>query len=207
MTASNAMGSMTFEHPVRRMLRMQILPYLESADGLPKLWFCRVQWLFERVTDFTVALQAVGIAAPLWLVLVRPLEKQSSPSIVDLLPREPKWLFYLAASLVIFWIFLRVTHTRQGWQAKAVLANSCCQSMKQAKAELYEVLATPDPMRDLEKLWHEKIYPVADWNIQKGSWPWAGPNPKIDRWVEAQLESFCSRFESMWVRVDPTGMR
>lgn len=197
----------TPEHPVQDKLRNQILPWLESAKLLKKQWFYRLHALFGYTTDVTVALGALGIAVPVITLLTQPAENPGNASVLPLLPQNPKWLYYLAATCVVGWAILRVAFTREEGQKKAVLAKSCHQTLKEAEAKLYHLLVQSDPMPELNKLILEKIVPTVDRNIQEGSWPWSGPAPGVESAVEMQLDSFSRRFSSNWSPVDPNGIR
>jgi hypothetical protein len=209
MTEPGPTGDRTLEHPVRRKLRDQIIPWLESAKLLQKQWFYRLHVLFGYATDVTVALGAIGIALPLMTLLTQPSENpgNANTSVIPLLPQDPEWLYYLTLVCVIGWVVLRVTFNREEGQKKAVLAKSCRQTMKQAEAKLYHLLAQSDPMPELNKLIAEQITPTVDRNIQEGSWPWNGPAPVVEPAVDAQLDSLCTKFSSNWSPVDPTGIR
>lgn len=203
----NANRNLSTEHPVGRKLRDQILPWLESGKLLQKQWYYRLHLLFGYATDITVALGAVGIALPLATLLTQPTEKVGNANALSLLPQNPTWLYYLAATFVVGWVILRVTFNREDGQKKAVLAKSCRQTMKQAEAKLFFVLAQPDPMPDLNKLLIEQIIPTVDRNIQEGSWPWNGPAPGIEPAVETNLNSLSDKFSTNWSPVDATGIR
>ena len=192
------------EHPVRRKLRDQILPWLESGKLLHKQWFYRLHVLFGYATDITVALGAIGIGLPLMTLLTQSAEKPAEPSVLALLPQHPRWVYYLAFICVVVWVILRVAFNREEGQKKAVLAKSCRQTMKEAETKLYQVLVQADPMPELNKLLAEKIVPTIDRNVQEGSWPWSGPAPGVDPAVEMQLNSLSRRFSSNWSPVDPT---
>jgi hypothetical protein len=207
MTQITAAPNPPSEHPVRRKLRDQILPWLESGKQLQKQWFYRLYILFGYATDVTVALGAVGIGLPLLTLLTQPSEKPPVASVLTQLPQNPRWLYYLTATCVVVWVILRVAFNREDGQKKAVLAKSCRQTMKQAEAKLYHVLVQSDPMPDLNKLVVEQIIPTVDRNIQEGSWPWSGPAPGVDPAVEVQLDSLSRKFSSNWSPVDPTRVR
>jgi len=207
MIEPNPAPNPTAEHPVRRKLRDQILPWLESGKLLQKQWFYRLYVLFGYATDVTVALGAVGIGLPLMVLLTQPPEKSSNASVLALLPQTPGWLYYLSATCVVGWIILRVAFNREEGQKKAVLAKSCRQTMKQAEVKLYHILVQSDPMPDLNKLLVEQIAPTIDRNIQEGSWPWSGPAPKVESAVEKQLDAFSRKFSTNWSPVDPIGIR
>lgn len=207
MIEPNAAPNPTPEHPVRRKLRDQILPWLESGKLLDKQWFYRLSLLFGYATDVTVALGAVGISLPFMMLLTQPPGESSNASVLALLPQNPRWLYYLGATCVVGWVILRVSFNREDGQKKAVLAKSCRQTMKQAEAKLYQVLVQPDPMPELNKLIIEQIAPTVDRNIQEGSWPWNGPAPGVESAVEMQLDSFSRKFSANWSPVDPTGIR
>jgi hypothetical protein len=95
------------EHPVRRKLRDQIPPWLESGKLLQKQWFYRLYVLFGYATDVTVALGSVGIVPPLMRLLVQPPDKPGNTNVLALLPQNPKWLYYLAATCVVGWVILQ----------------------------------------------------------------------------------------------------
>ena len=119
----------------------------------------------------------------------------------------PMWLYYPTLVFALAWIVLRVAFNREEGQKRAVLARSCTQMMKQVEAKLHRVLLKQDPMAGLNGLVDEQIAPTVDRNIQENAWPWAGPAPDIDQEVEKQLVRLCSKFESNWTPVDPTGIR
>lgn len=191
------------EHPVQRKLKDQILPWLESAKLLRKQWFYRLYLLFGYTTDITAALATIGIALPLTTLITQPLEKEGNSSILLHLPRDPVWLYYVSALAVLIWVILRVAFAREDGQKKAVLAKSCCQTMKKAEVKLYHLLAVADPMPELNKLISEQIVPTVDLNTQEGSWPWSGPAPEVEPAVKARLDFFSSKFSANWSPIDP----
>lgn len=197
------------EHPVKMKLRNEILPWVESASLLSKQWFYRLHILFGYATDVTIGLGSIGIGIPLLALLTQPIESKtpSTTNVLTLLPRDPRWLYYLTALCVVGWIVLRVAFSREEGQKRAVLAKSCRQTMKQVEARLYQVLAQQDPMPELNKILDEQITPSVDRNIQEYAWPWSGPAPDVDRLVEAKLEILCKKFSSQWSAVGPTEIR
>jgi hypothetical protein len=57
------------DHPVKRKLERDVLPYLISARQLRKQWFYRLHTLFGYTTDLVVAFAAIGISSPLLSLL------------------------------------------------------------------------------------------------------------------------------------------
>jgi hypothetical protein len=197
------------DHPVKRKLRNDILPTIVSAKQLRKQWFCRVNFLFVYATDIIVALTALGLSSP-WLVFLQAKtqsDNSKQPSLSEILAATPQWLYYPAIVLVVAWIFLRVTFSREDGQKRAILAKSCAQTFRQANGKLFRMLSKPNPMPDLNKLLDEEISPTVDKNIQEKVWPWDIHAPGIAKEVETELADLCSRFEVEWSPVDPGGLR
>ena len=198
------------DHPVKRKLRGEILPYLVSSQSLPRQWFYRLHAVFGYTTDILAALAGIGVTTPL-LQLLAPTPASGDEGLNASLPSAlttlPHWLYVPMAACVIAWIVLRVGFNREEGQKRAVLARSCRQTMKQAEARLHRILIKPDPMPELTSLVEELLVPTVDRNVQENSWPWSGPDPDADPEVEKQLAKLCEKYEINWAPVDPLGIR
>jgi len=188
------------DHPVKRTLVRDVLPYLVSAKRLRRQWFFLLYLIFGYATDLVVALTAIGITAP-FLILLTGTDKDK-PSLVTALGSVPSWLYYPALILVVVWIFLRVTFNREDGQKRAVLARSCAQILRQAQANLTTALSKSDPMPALTELLEKSIRPTVDRNIQENSWPWEPFAPRIEAEVQAELNRLCGIYERDWAPVD-----
>ena len=198
-------------HPVKRTLERDVLPYLVSARLLRRQWFYVLHSIFGYTTDLVVALTAIGITSPLLATLGAPSGAQNdvahTPRLSTILGSVPDLLYYPAAALVIIWIVLRVTFNREDGQKRAVLAKSCTQVLRQAEASLPTSLSKSDPMPALTELLEKSIRPTVDRNIQENSWPWTPFAPEIEAEVKNDLNRLCGLYESDWAPVDPLGLR
>lgn len=199
------------DHPVRRKLHRDILPYLVSARRLRTQWYCRLYVVFGYATDLIVALTAIGITTPLLRLVgdagATGAAGQQGATLAEVLATVPSWLYYPTGVLIILWILLRVAFTREDGQKRAVLARSCTQMLREVEAKLHRVLLKPDPMPELNELLEKQIALIVDRNIQENAWPWAPFAPGIDEEVDADFVKLCERFESGWAPVDPIGLR
>lgn len=197
------------DHPVKRKLRNDILPYIVTARRLHRQWFCVLHIVFGYTTDLLVALTAIGVVSPaLSAFLATPqVNGSENLTITSLIATVPKKLYYLVISLIIGWVILRVAFNREEGQKKAVLAKSCRLAMRQAEAKLPRVLDVPDPMPGIIKIYEEVLMPTVDRGVPDGAWPWTPFAPGIDGEVERQLSELCQKYESQWAPVDPIGMR
>ncbi|NJN63525.1 MAG: hypothetical protein HC882_00725 [Acidobacteria bacterium] len=197
------------DHPVKRKLRNDILPYLATARRLRRQWFYSSYVVFGYTTDLLVALSAVGIGWPaVSNILANQEATNSSPgTLAQAMASVPAQLAYPLAILLILWIVWRVAFNREDGQKKAVLAKSCALAMRQAEARLPRVLGDPNPMPAITKLYDEILWPTADRGIQEGAWPWTPFAPSIDAEVEKQLSEICQKYESQWAQVDSTSQR
>lgn len=191
------------DHPVKRKLRRDILPYLVSSRELRRQWFYRWHGIFGYTTDILVGLTAVGLGSPLFVLFVgNPadpnFQDSSGSSFKEALGSIPQPLFFPLVVLGIAWVVMRVAFAREEGQKRAVLAKSCIQTLRQSEARLHRLLTNQEPMRELNKLIDEQIAPTVDRNIQENSWPWTGPAPGIDAEVERQLAELCTKYESDW---------
>jgi hypothetical protein len=57
------------DHPVRRALQRDVLPYLVSARRLKEQWFYRLLVTFGYTTDLVAGLAALGLAVPILTLL------------------------------------------------------------------------------------------------------------------------------------------
>jgi len=187
-------------HPVKRTLERDVLPYLVSAKRLRRQWFFILYLIFGYATDLVVALGAIGITAPV-LVLLTGTDKDK-PSLATALSPVPSWLYFPAFILVLVWIFLRVTFNREDGQMRAVLARSCIQVLREAEGHLPNALSKSDPMPALTELLEKTIRPTVDRNIQENSWPWTPFAPRIEAEVDAKLNKLCGTYERDWAPVD-----
>lgn len=193
------------DHPVKRKLSRDILPYVVTAKRLHRQWFYRLHLLFGYTTDFLVALTAIGISSPLFAFFISASEsgenhKTELASITKEIGLLPPIVYYPIIILVLVWIILRVAFVRENGQKRAVLAMSCAQTFRQIEARLHRLLVKPEPMPDLTKLLDEEIFPAVDRNIQESAWPWTGPAPakEINADLESLLADFCQKYESAW---------
>lgn len=196
------------DHPVKRKLRNDVLPYLATARRLRGQWFYRSHSVFGYTTDVVVALSAVGVGWPaVSNVLVnQEANKTVSGSVAQAMASAPPYLAYPLGGLLILWIVWRVAFNREDGQKKAVLAKSCVLAMRQAEARLPKILSDQNPMPGITKLYDEILWPTADRCIQEGAWPWTPFAPDIDSEVEKQLSEICQKYESEWTPVDSTGL-
>jgi hypothetical protein len=196
------------DHPVKKKLRRDILPYLISSRRLERQPFFYTYSVFSFTADLLAALTALGLTSP-FIHLLAPQSAQAgnravtTTALSDLRSSLPARLYYPALALVVTWIMVRVFFTRQNGAKRSVLAQSCRQTMKQAQIKLYKVLAESNPMPDLNKLLDEDITPTIDRNVQEGSWPWEPFAPQIDADVSILLKELCDKFEELWM-VPPT---
>jgi hypothetical protein len=198
-------------HPVRRTLERDVLPYLFSARRLRRQWFFRLHSLFGYTTDLVVALAAIGVTTPLLGLLGggngSGKEATQTPHFSAVLASVPNWLFIPTAALIITWIVLRVAFNREDGQKRAVLAKSCTQVLRQAEANLATALGKSDPMPALNELLEKNIRPTVDRNIQENSWPWTPFAPGIDDEVTKEVVRLCASYETDWAPVNPLGLR
>ncbi len=194
------------EHPVRRTLRRDLLPYLISARRLRRQWFYWLHLIFGYTTDLVVALAAIGVSTPLLSLLgsVSDISDDVAPSssLTTALSSVPGWLVYPTAFIIIVWIVFRIAFNREEGQKRAVLTKSCFQQLRQAEANLPVILSQADPMPEISKLLEKMVRSTVDRNIQEQAWPWVPFAPGIDSEVAKELESLCSRFEADWAIID-----
>src|ERR1035438_4215580 len=83
-------------HPVRRTLERDVLPYLFSARRLRRQWFFRLHALFGYTTDLVVALTVIGVSTPLLALLSAASgsgkEATQTPHLSATLASVPNWL-------------------------------------------------------------------------------------------------------------------
>lgn len=199
------------DHPVKRTLERDVLPYIVSARQLRKQWFYRMHTVFGYTTDIVVALATIGIAPPLLRLLGATGSAADAankpPTLTSVLASLPPSLVYPAAILIVVWIIIRVAFTREEGQKRAVLARSCNKVLEQAEAGLPQALGTADPMPALTEMLEKRIRPTVDRNIQESSWPWLPFAPKIEADVRKELNAFCLSYESDWAPVSNSGLR
>lgn len=199
------------EHPVKRTLERDVLPYLVSARQLRKQWFYRLHTVFGYTTDLVVVLAALGISSPLLLLLGAggsgPDGAAKPPALAEVLASVPPALVYPAAVLILAWVVIRVAFNREEGQKRAVLARSCTQVLRQAEASLPSALGTPDPMPALNELLEKRIRPTVDRNVQENAWPWLPFAPSVDADVQKEVTVLCTRYQADWAPVNPLGLR
>ncbi|SRR6266705_3451751 len=193
------------EHPVKRALRRDVLPYLVSARRLKRQWFYTLHVVFGYTTDLVIALAAIGISTPI-LALAGALSNTQKDitgpaTISNVFNSLPAALVLPTALVIMLWVFLRVTFNRESGQKRAVLARSLLQAIRQAEANLPAILGKADPMPDLTTMLEKTIRPPVDRNIQEESWPWTPFAPDIDAEVTKQLEELCKTYETDWTAV------
>jgi hypothetical protein len=158
------------DHPVKKKLRNDILPYLITAKHLNDQWFCRTHRLFGYTTDILVALTALGLI-PAVIANIFGNNPNDTPTKVSeleaLLPKEFHYLYYMMLVLVLAWVILRVAFNQEDGQKRAVLARSCSLSMRHAESKLPHLLGNADPMPGITELYDTSIYPIVDRNIQE----------------------------------------
>lgn len=193
------------DHPVKRKLRNDILPYLVTARRLRKQWFYLSYVVFGYTTDLLVALGAVGVGWPaLSSILVSQEGKNpGSGTVAEAMASVPAPIAYPLGILLILWVVWRVAFNREDGQKKAVLAKSCSHAMRQAEAKLPRILDDPNPMPAIIKLYEEILIPTLDLGVPEGAWPWAPFAPSVEAEVEKQLSELCQKYESQWAPVDP----
>ncbi len=197
------------DHPVKRKLRNDILPYFATAKRLRRQWFYVSHVVFGYATDLLIALSAVGVGWPaVSTILMNQQEKNSPPgSLAAAMASVPEYMAYPFGMLLILWIVWRVVFNREDGQKKAVLAKSFTLAMHQAEARLPRILGDPNPMPAITKLYEEILWPTVDRGIQEGAWPWFPIAPEVDKEVEQQLDAICQKYESQWAQVDSPGQR
>jgi len=199
------------EHPVRRTLRRDLLPYLISARRLRRQWFYWLHVVFGYTTDLIVGLAAIGISAPIleffgtWSNTKK--ETIHSPSLLSLLESVPGWLIYPTGLTILLWVLLRVAFNREEGQKRAVLAKSCFLLLRQTEAKLPAILSLSNPLDELTKLLEKTIRPPVDRNIQEQAWPWTPFAPGINNEVEKKLQDLCSMYETDWEPIDSPALQ
>ncbi|HVV48840.1 MAG TPA: hypothetical protein VHO06_04210 [Polyangia bacterium] len=192
-------------------LSREVLPYLATSYGLPRLWFCRTALVFSFATDVLAVLAFLGAAPPSIVALLQTSSlsaAKAAPPGADvpaLLAPIPAKFRYPVLAVIGVWVLLRVLFYRGDWPKRAVLATSCRRMFKQIEARLHSVLTQPNPMPEIVKLMVEQVQPMVDRNIQEGAWPWPGPNLKADAKAKELLATFCERYEKGWTPVDRQG--
>jgi hypothetical protein len=194
---------MESEHPVKRKLRQDILPWTVSARGLKARWFYRVHVLFGYTTDLLAAFAAVGFAPPFLRLLASQNSGDNGVALSQVLATIPGWLVIPAAIIMVGWLVLRTVFTREEGQKRAVLARSCAGICRGIESDLHFILAQSNPIGDLNKMYAERLRPAIDRTSQEGAWPWDGPSDRIDAELNATFARLCATYESRW-EVPPT---
>lgn len=199
------------DHPVKRTLERDVLPYIVSARQLRKQWFYRMHTVFGYTTDIVVALATIGIAPPLLRLIGATgsaADVADKPlTLTSALASLPPALVYPAAVLIVVWIIIRVAFSREEGQKRAVLARSCTKVLQQAEAGLPQALSAADPMPALTEMLEKRIRPTVDRNIQESAWPWLPFAPRIEADVKKEVSAFCSSYEGDWAPVNNSGLR
>jgi hypothetical protein len=199
------------DHPVKRTLERDVLPYIVSARQLRRQWFYRMHTVFGYTTDIVIALATIGIAPPLLRLLGATASAADAadkpPTLTSVLASLPPALVYPAAILIVVWIVIRVAFAREEGQKRAVLARSCTKVLEQAEAGLPQALGKADPMPALTEMLEKRIRPTVDRNIQESSWPWLPFAPKIEADVEKEVKAFCLKYGTDWTPVSDSGLR
>lgn len=193
------------EHPVRRKLRQEIIPYVVSADLLRKAWYYRLHAFYSYWGDMIAGLSALGIGHPLINAFLPPNSENKGVS-VDLskiIEGSSAWFLIPGFISALAWFGARMIFTREDGRTKAVLARSCCRSFQQIELKLHLILIGSYPMPELSDLALTQVQPLVDRGIQDGFWIWAGPAPEIDSNVEIKLGAFCEKYENNWVAAPP----
>jgi hypothetical protein len=196
------------DHPVRRALQRDVLPYLVSARRLKQQWFYRLFVTFGYTTDLVAGLAALGLAVPILTLLgdmsAAPSDAAGPSSLAGAMTKLPGWLALPAGLVVLIWMALRIAFNREDGQKRAVLARSCTNTLRQAEASLAGILSKPDPMPEITLLLEKHIRPSVDRGIQEEAWPWTPFADEIDEEIARRLESLCERYQQDWsVRPDP----
>ena len=110
------------DHPVKRTLERDVLPYIVSARQLRKQWFYRMHTVFGYTTDIVVALATIGIAPPLLRLIGATgsaADVADKPlTLTSALASLPPALVYPAAVLIVVWIIIRVAFSREEGQKR-----------------------------------------------------------------------------------------
>lgn len=199
------------DHPVKRKLERDVLPYLISARQLRKQWFYRLHTLFGYTTDLVVAFAAIGISSPLVSLLSSVGSAANNgpkpPTLSSALGPLPAVVVGPTTVLIVLWVIMRIAFNREDGQNRAVLARSCAQVLRQAEARLHSVLRLPDPMPALIEMAEQRIGPTVDRSIQDSAWPWVPFAPNIDTVVTEEVAVLCMQYERDWAPVDARGLR
>jgi len=191
------------EHPVRRKLRIGVLPWVVSGRRLRRQWLLRLHSWYGFSTDAIVALSSIGLASP-WFSLLSSggasegEEGAPAAQVNDLVAALPKSVYYPAVLLIVTWILIRVRFEHEGGSKRAILAKSCARSLGRVETQLYRVLDKADPMPDLNRLLDEELFPAIDRCKQEDAYPFDGIAPGTEKEIEEALDHFCSRFEEGW---------
>ncbi len=193
------------EHPVRRTLKRDLLPYLVTGRRLHRQWFYRLHHIFGYTTDLVVALSTVGVSAPLLAMLgpSGPPNAGGAPpaSMTSVLQSVPSWLMVPTAMGLALWLFLRVAFNREDGQRRAILAKNCHRILRKAEASLPDILSAPDPMPAITKLLEKNIRNPVDQCVFDEAWPWLPFAPGIEAEVDREVEALCSKYEGDWTPV------
>jgi hypothetical protein len=177
-------------------LAHQIIPYLVKAKYLRRQWFWIVGQIYLFGNDALTAIASIGLSSPIFAAARRlPAggEAQDDFHWAEYLA-EPAGRIGLAALLL--WAALKVAVNRYDVVARCSAVKSCQGQLRSAALSLDQTLDAGDPMPQLNRLYSERIYPVADRAVLENIWPEGDHfdngrgRAEIDAWVKRLVLDF-----------------
>jgi hypothetical protein len=184
---------------IERKLRVEICPYIVTAQILDRWWPYRTYVVYSYVGEIFVLLAGFGFANPVITFLsdnsmaTAPNHNQATVA-TFLQGSQSGWI---ALMLLVIWGLVKFYIGREDLEKRCSLLSSCKLQFRQLENQLRKVLADPKPMEKLLEL-QLKLVELVDRNIAEESWQYNGPAPDIDPLVERYCADLVATFSPFW---------
>ncbi len=184
------------DHYILRKLCDELLPWMISGKKIGRQWFVHLAIFYSYTSDLAAALAGLGIGAPV-AALIQGQTVSGQNALEVLRAALPKGWFVTGVIAAIVWIILRLVVQREDVVKRALLAREYARAINASYAQLYQALATSDPMPQISVIQKSVDDRVQD-AIKNGIWPWDPPVPPSAE-IEVELRNAIVHFRTVYM--------
>ena len=186
------------DHYVLKKLCNELLPWMIGGRMARKQWFVHVAGVYGYGAEIFTALAGVGIGAPVVAIFQGKSDGKDATTVLrEMLPGIWFWVGIVA---LVVWVVLRVVVNKNQAVERSLFARDCAKSMEKLHANLYQVLATPDPIAKINDI-QASVMKRMEEAIDKGVWPFSPPAPPdadIGLELTSQINNIRMNFMDGW---------
>lgn len=188
---------------VEQKLRRDIIPWIESAEKLPRTRSYIIYSLYFWLGEVFVLLVGLGFSHPAFRVLApqsfRQADASANQPIINGLGEGI--LFWAAVGGLLVWGLLKIYTQRYDLEKRCSLMRSGVRQFRQFRSRLPDILQESNPLHRLTELQRE-INAQVNRMVGEDAWGWPrGIAPGINQYVDAEVKRYVDSYGGNWTEV------